>query len=85
MTALGVLTVFIAGQATFIINPALANLAEKFPDVSYSTVLLLSTVVTGLVFPFLIISGNKVRYKTLAIHRSYNDYCRWYYTVFFRR
>lgn len=71
MATAGILSIFLAQNSTFILNPALADLAIKFPDISYSTILLLATVTTGMVFPFSIISGmlagNKVKYKTMAI------------------
>ncbi len=71
LAMVAILSVFIVGQATFIVNPALNSLAEQFSNVSYSTVLLISTLPSLIVLPASIIGGSiagtKVKYKTLCL------------------
>lgn len=71
MATFAVLSVFLMSQSAFIVNPALANLAQKFPSVPFSAILLISTLVTLMVVPFSIVSGavagKKIKYKTVAI------------------
>jgi len=68
---LGVMSVFLLSQSAFILNPALANIAELYPEIPYSTILLLSTVGSLMLVPSSIVSGaiagTKVKYRTVAI------------------
>ena len=68
---LGALSLFLVSQAAMLVNPALASLAEKYPDVPYTTITLASTLCSLLYVPSNIVggllAGKKVTYRTLAI------------------
>lgn len=70
---LGTLSIFMVINCSFVINPMLASLAEFYGEqgISYSQVLMLSTIVSLVNIPFSLISGaiagKKVKFKTLAI------------------
>ncbi len=68
---LGILATFMLPQSALIINPALNSLAEIYSDVSYSMVLMLSTVISLSSIPFSLLSGaivgKKVKYKTITV------------------
>lgn len=75
-TTIGVLSIFLLINASFVVNPMLASLAKIYEadGISYSTVLYLSTLVSLMVIPFSLIGGSmagkKIKYKTLAILAS---------------
>lgn len=68
---LGVLSIFLISQAAFIVNPALAGLAAEYPEVPYSSILLISTLPSLVMVPCNLIggavAGKKIRYRTLAL------------------
>lgn len=68
--AIGVLATFMIPQVSFIITPAVQSLAERYPDIAYSNILMLQTAVYLMIIPFSIISGivtgTKLSYKTVA-------------------
>lgn len=70
LLAIGVLATFLMPQCTFIVNPGLNLLAEKFPEVSHSTILLVQTMVSATCIPFALVSGalmaRGVRYRLLG-------------------
>lgn len=72
-TTMGVLSIFLVINCSFVVNPMIASLASIYEadGIAYSTVLMLSTVVSLLVIPFSLLSGaiagKTVRYKTLAV------------------
>lgn len=76
-TTIGVLSIFLLINASFVVNPMLASLARIYEKdgISYSTVLYLSTLVSLMVIPFSLIGGSmagkKIKYKTLAILASF--------------
>ncbi len=71
MATIAVLSVFFLPPGALIINPALQGLAENFPHIPYTTVLLLATVPNIVATLFTIISGavagSRIKYKTLLI------------------
>jgi len=52
-------------------TPALASIGKAFPEISHSTLILISTLPMLLIVPFSILSGklagNKIKYRTLAL------------------
>lgn len=68
---IGVLLPFTAPQAGFIMNPVLTGISARFPELSYSTITYLVTLVSlfGIPFNFLsgYLAGRKVKYKTLVV------------------
>lgn len=68
---LGALSLFLVSQAAMLVNPALSSLAEKFPDVPFTSIQLASTLCSLMYVPTNIISGmisgKKVKYKTMAL------------------
>jgi MFS family permease len=70
LAVLGVMAAFLVSQNAFIINPALSSLAAEYPNMPYSSILLLSTIVTLFAMPFSIIGGivvgKKAKYKTVC-------------------
>lgn len=71
VATLGILSVFLIGQSAFIVNPALSGFARQYPDVSYSTILMISTLPSLLIVPSSLIAGaiagKKIRYRTLCL------------------
>ena len=69
--ALGVMPAFMGMQTLFIMNPAIAGMAELFPHIPYSTILLLSTMPLVVSVPITILCGSLVgsrfRYRTMTI------------------
>ena len=67
----GVLAIFLLQQVSFIITPAVQSLSEYYPDVPYSSILMLQTAVYLMIIPFSFISGaitgTKVSYRFMAI------------------
>ena len=70
---LGTLSIFMVINCSFVINPMMASLAEYYgaQGISYSQVLMLSTIVSLVNIPFSLISGavagKKVKFRTLAL------------------
>ena len=68
---LGVLAVFLCTQATFALNPALAQLAAKYTDLPYTVLTYLSTIPNLIGIPMGIIGGALIKkgmkYKTLIL------------------
>lgn len=71
---IGVMAIFFLPNASFIINPAIAALAEAFPDVAYSNILMLSTISSIVVIPISVVAGSlagsKFGFKTLTVFAS---------------
>ena len=69
--SIGVLAIFSLPNVSFIINSALAALTELYPDVPYSSILMLSTITSLIVIPISLIAGNlagkKFTYKSLTV------------------
>lgn len=67
---IGIMMVCFMCQASMIVGPALADLAAAYPDVPYSSILLISTIPQICGIPVALITGKiagtKVKYKTLA-------------------
>lgn len=69
--ALGVLPVFLMTQCSFILNSALAAVSAAFPEIPFTSITLLSTLVTlmsvptGIIFGLLV--GKKIHYRTITI------------------
>ncbi len=68
---ISILSVFFVGMAFGTITPAIASIAAAFPDVPFTTLILVSTLPTLLSVPATLVSGKiagtKVRYKTLLV------------------
>lgn len=70
---LGVLSVFLVINCSFVVNPMMTSLASFYEQsgIAYSTVLMLSTIVSLMVIPCSLISGaiagKKIKYRSLAI------------------
>ena len=68
---LGALSLFLVSQAAMLVNPALSSLAEKFPDVPFTSIQLASTLCSLMYVPTNIISGmisgKKIKYRTMAL------------------
>ena len=70
---LGVLSVFLVINCSFVVNPMMNSLASFYEQsgIAYSTVLMLSTIVSLMVIPCSLISGaiagKKIKYRSLAI------------------
>lgn len=68
---LGILAVFTLPQSTQVISPAINSLSEFYPDVPYSTVLMLASIVSLIVIPCSTIAGNlagrKLSYRALSL------------------
>ena len=69
---IGVLSVFLLGEAQFVMNPALSALASKYPDIPFSSITYLATIPSliavpmGLISGFLIKKGMKYRTQIIA-------------------
>lgn len=57
MMVIGVLAVFLLGEAQFIMNPALAALGGEFPEIPFSTISYLATIPSLIAVPMGVISG----------------------------
>ncbi len=72
--SLAILSIFFLMPGGLIINPALQDLAQKFPQIPYTIVLMLSTLPSLTVVPSTLISGaiagKKVKYKTILMIAS---------------
>lgn len=70
-TVLGIIGVYLISQSAFIITPALANISALYPEVPYSSILLLTTLPTLLGTPATLfagaVAGRKISYKKLTI------------------
>ena len=68
---LGALSLFLVSQAAMLVNPALSSLAAKYPDVPFTSIQLASTLCSLMYVPTNIISGmisgKKVKYRTMAL------------------
>lgn len=68
-TALAIIALFVVMPGVLIVNPAIQTIAEAYPTISYTMVLMISTIPLLIVVPMSLISGaiagNKVRYKPL--------------------
>ncbi|MDK2935624.1 MAG: hypothetical protein PWP16_21 [Eubacteriaceae bacterium] len=68
---IAILSVFFVGMAVGTITPAIASIAAAFPEVPFTTLLLVSTLPTLLSVPATLVSGRiagiKVKYKTLLL------------------
>lgn len=70
-TSLAIMAIFFIIPGALIVNPAIQSIAEAYPTISYTIVLLLSTIPMLIVVPTSLlagaIAGNKVTYKTLLL------------------
>ena len=57
----GVLSVFLLGEAQFVMNPALSALAGKFPEIPFSQITYLATIPSLIAVPMGVISGYLIR------------------------
>lgn len=57
LLVIGVLSVFLLGEAQFIMNPALAALGGEFPEIPFSTISYLATIPSLIAVPMGVISG----------------------------
>lgn len=71
MASFSLMSVFFVAMGVGTITPALQNLAEAFPEVPFTTVLMLSTLPSLFIIPFTIIAGavagTKIGFKPLLI------------------
>ena len=68
---IGVLSVFLLGEAQFVMNPALSALSGKYPDIPFSSISYLATIPSLIAVPMGVISGfliNKgMKYRTQVV------------------
>ena len=68
---LAVISLQFVAQTSFIVNAVLANIAEAYPDVPYSLILMCSTVTALVSIPSVLVSGflagRYVKYRTISI------------------
>lgn len=71
LSSVAIMSVFFVLMGVGILTPALQNIAEAFPDVPFTTLLLISTLPSLFIVPGSIVSGalagTKVKYRTLVI------------------
>lgn len=71
LMVIGVLSVFLLGEAQFIMNPALAALGGVFPEIPFSTISYLATIPSLIAVPMGVISGILIKkglgYRTQII------------------
>lgn len=67
--SLAIMAIFFIMPGALIVNPALQSIADAYPHIPYTTVLLISTIPLLMVVPTSLlagaIAGTKVKYKTL--------------------
>ncbi len=70
-TSLAIMAIFFIMPSALIVNPAIQSIADAYPSIPYTMVLLLSTVPLLIIVPMSLISGGiagtKVKYKHLLI------------------
>jgi MFS family permease len=68
-SVIAVMSVFFVVMGVGILTPAIQNIAEAFPDVPFTTIILISTLPSLFIVPASIIAGvlagSKVKYRTL--------------------
>lgn len=68
---IALMSIFLFGMGNSIVTAALQNIAEAFPHIKYSTILLVSALPMLTIIPFTMLSGAvaglKVKYRTLLI------------------
>lgn len=66
-----ILSIFLLIPGGLVVNPAIQNLAEIYPEIPYATVLLLSTLPSLVIVPTALFAGaaagSRLRYRTLLI------------------
>ncbi|AEE90493.1 Major facilitator superfamily MFS_1 [Tepidanaerobacter acetatoxydans Re1] len=66
-----IMSVFFIAMGVGTITPAIQNIAEAFPHINFSTILLVSTLPSLFIIPSTalagVVAGNQVRYRTLLI------------------
>ena len=71
LTTLAVMTLFFLLPGMGIVNTAIQNITEAFPQVDHNTILLISTLPSLIMIPFSILSGTVVgsliKYRTLVL------------------
>ncbi|HCX64765.1 MAG TPA: MFS transporter [Eubacteriaceae bacterium] len=70
-TVFSIMAIFFVAMGVGTITPAIANIAAAFPEIPFTTVLLVSTLPSLLLIPSTLIAGSvagtKIRYRTLAL------------------
>jgi MFS family permease len=73
-SVIAIMSIFFVLMGVGILTPAIQNIAEAFPDIPFTTILLISTLPSLFIVPSSIISGalagSKVKYRTLVITGS---------------
>lgn len=68
-TSLAISAIFFIMPGALIVNPAIQTIADTYADISYTTILLVSTIPLLMIAPFSLIAGtiagNKIRYRHL--------------------
>lgn len=71
LTTVAVMSIYIIAMGVGTITPAIQNIAMAFPEVPFSTVLLVSTLPSLVLIPFTLltgaIAGSKMSYRSLVI------------------
>ncbi|MCR4436441.1 MAG: MFS transporter [Clostridiales bacterium] len=71
LVSFAVLSIFFIAMGVGTITPAIQNIAEAFPQIGFSTILLVSTLPSLTIIPFTIlagaVAGSKMKYRTLVI------------------
>jgi len=85
-TSLALMSIFFVIPGALIVNPAIQTIADAYPTIPYTMVLMLSTIPLLIVVPMSLISGavagNKVKYKHLLVvamfflyYRRFHAFC----------
>jgi len=71
IVSFAVMSVFFIAMGIGTITPAIQNIAEAFPDIAFSTILLVSTLPSLTIIPATLfagaVAGNKMKYRTLLL------------------
>ncbi len=69
--SLSIMAIFFIIPGALIVNPAIQSIAQAYPEVPYTSILLLSTIPLLIVVPISLVSGaiagTKIKYKSLLI------------------
>ena len=68
---IAIMSIFLVNMGNSAVTAAIQNIADAFPHIKYSSVLLIATLPSLTMIPFVLLSGavagSKIRYKTLVI------------------
>ncbi|WP_203227783.1 MFS transporter [Calorimonas adulescens] len=71
LVTIAVMSIYFIAMGIGTITPAIQNIAEAFPQIDFTTILLVSTLPSLFIIPSTVLAGmlagNKMRYKTLLI------------------